>query len=349
MTYDYERVATPSSGLRLHLNENTAGCSPAVIEALRSFTRRDAASYPAYDAAVEACARRLGVTVDHVLLTNGLDEGILALSAAGLKGSRPDDPFEAVVVVPAFDMYAACADAVGGRVVEVPLGGGFTFPLDAVLASIGDRTRLVWLTNPNNPTGQVIPRDAILRVSEAARAALVVVDEAYADFSGTSLLAGPIFETHPNIVIGRTFAKAYGLAGLRAGALVAAPEVLRPIRRVVPPYSINACSAAALPVALGDTEYYNWYLGQAAESKQMMYAAFDRLGLRYWPSAANFVLVCLSGDARATIASLAARGVHVRDKSSDPGCARCIRVTAGVVADTQQFISALEEVLCGAA
>src|SRR5687768_14866768 len=121
MSYEYERVATPASGLRLHLNENTAGCSPRVIDVLRGLTREQAAFYPDYDGAIAAVASRLNVAADQVLLTNGLDEGILAVSVAALRGSAADDPFEAVVVVPAFDMYAACADAAGGRVVGIPL------------------------------------------------------------------------------------------------------------------------------------------------------------------------------------------------------------------------------------
>src|SRR5215831_11293570 len=111
MTYQYERVLTPSDGLRLHLNENTAGCSPKVTEAVQRLTRHEAAFYPDYDAALSACAAHLGVTPDQVLLTNGLDEGILATAIAGLRGSPVDAPHEAIVVVPAFDMYAACSDA----------------------------------------------------------------------------------------------------------------------------------------------------------------------------------------------------------------------------------------------
>ena len=350
MSYEYERVVSPAAGLRLHLNENTAGCSPAVLGVLQALTRQDAAFYPDYDVAIAACAGRLGVAPDRVLLTNGLDEGILALSVAALRGSSLDAPFEVIVVVPAFDMYAACADAVGGRVVEVPLGGDLTFRAAPVLDAIGPRTRLIWLTNPNNPTGQLVPREAILRIADAAPRAIVAVDEAYADFSGESLLEEPTLDRCRNIVVGRTFAKVYGLAALRAGALVAHPTTLAPMRRVVLPYSINVATAVALPAALADREYYDWYLGEVRESKSLLYGAFDRLGLQYWTSAANFVLARVEngtpGSGRRVVDRLAARGVYVRDKSRDPGCAGCIRVTAGVVADTRQFIRTLEEVLC---
>lgn len=345
MSFEYERVETTGSGLRLHLNENTAGCSPAVIAAVQGLTRLDVAIYPDYTAATAACARLFGVGADSLILTNGLDEGILAIAVAGLRNGPAASPFEAIVVVPAFDMYAACSDAAGGGVVEVPLGPGFTFPLDAVLERITDRTRIVWLTTPNNPTGQVIPREAIARIAAAAPSAIVMVDEAYADFAPDTLLASDLLASLPNIVVGRTFAKAYGLAGLRIGALVGDPDTLAPIRRVVPPYSVNACVAAALPAALGDTAYFDWYLDQVAQSKRLLYDAFDRLGVDYWKSAANFVLARFGEGCGRIAAGVAARGVHVRDRSRDAGCAGCLRVTAGVVEHTRAFITALEEVL----
>jgi histidinol-phosphate aminotransferase len=343
--YRYERVETPADGLRLNLNENTAGCSPAVIDVLRGMTRQDAGFYPDYGAAQAACAACLGRPEEQILLTNGLDEGILAITAAAFKGTR--DP-QAIVVLPAFDMYAACADALGGQVVGIPPGPDFAFPIDAVLAALDARTRVVWLTNPGNPTGQLIARADVLRIAAAAPQALVAVDEAYGDFCGATLLDDDAIDRYPNLIVGRTFAKAYGLAGLRAGALAASPATLEPIRRIVPPYSINAVVAAALPAALGDREHLRWYLAQVEQSKSLLYAVFDRLGITYWPSHANFVLA-RPADATAVVRGLAARGVHVRDKSGDPSCAGCLRVTAGVVDDTRAFIAALEEVTCGAA
>ncbi len=348
MTYEYERVPAPAAGRRLHLNENTAGCSPAVMAALGALTRQDAAFYPDYGEAIGATARYFGVTPDRVLLTNGLDEGILAVSVAALRGFAAAAPAEAIVVLPAFDMYAACSDAAGGRVIEVEPEPDLSFPADRVLAALSSRTRLVWLTTPNNPTGQAIGREAIVRIAEAAPDAIVFVDEAYADFSGVTLIGDPVLDRLPNLVVGRTFAKAHGLAALRAGALVAAPSTLAPLRRIVPPYSVNVAAAAALPAALADTAYYEWYLGEVHASKTLLYAALRRLGVTFWPSAANFVLARFT-DAATLVRRLAERGVCVRDRSADAGCEGCIRMTAGVVDDTRALIAAIEEVLCDAA
>jgi histidinol-phosphate aminotransferase len=349
MTYEYEKVATPSSGLRLHLNENTAGCSPAVVEALRGITSEAAAFYPDYTEAIAACCERLGVAQSDLLLTNGLDEGILAASVAALRNSPAEAPFEAIVIVPAFDMYAACADVAGARVIEVPQGDQFElFPLAEVLGAINPRTRIIFITTPNNPTGITVPRSSILAIAAAAPAALIFVDEAYADFSGITLIGDPAMGAHPNIVVGRTFAKAYGLAAIRAGALIGSTATLARIRRVVPPYSINVAAAVAIPAALRDRARYDWYLGEVRESKRLLYDALDRLGVVYWPSDGNFVLARFGESAGRVIRELAGRGIYLRDRSKDHGCAGAVRITAGVVAHTRRCIDALEEVLCGA-
>lgn len=348
MSYDYERVPTPATGLRLHLNENTQGCSPRVIDALRRLTRTDAAFYPDYDAVTSAVAAYLDVTRGELVLTNGLDEGILGATIAAGRDRTRGIP-EAIVVVPAFDMYAACADVTGARVVEVQAGPDFDFPLAGVLRAITAQTRIVFLTSPNNPTGVPIEPDALFAIASAAPGALIFLDEAYADFAGTTVVGGPALKAHRNIVVGRTFAKAYGLAALRAGAVIGDPATLAPIRRAVPPYSLNACAAAALCAALEDVDYYRWYLDQVRTSRDLLYGALARLGVRYWRSGANFVLADFGHSASRVVEGLARREVLVRDRSKDPACRGCVRITAGVVEHTRACIAALEEVLCGAA
>jgi histidinol-phosphate aminotransferase len=346
MTYHYERVITPASGLRLHLNENTAGCSPKVVEALQALTRTEAAFYPDYDQAIDTCAAYLGVAPNQLLLTNGLDEGILAASVTALRRGASDPQREAIVPVPAFDMYAACSDAVGGRVIEVSAGADFAFPLRSVLEAVTSHTGVIFLTTPGNPTGQRIAREDILQVATAAPQALIFADEAYYDFCGETLIGSRDLLKLPNVVVGRTFAKAHGLAGLRVGALVGAPETLGRIRRAVPPYSLNICATVALCAALQDREYHSWYVEQAKTSRQLLYDALDRLAVRHWKSDANFVLADFGESAPRVVASLAARGVFVRDRSSDPQCRGCVRITAGVVEHTLAGMAALEEVLC---
>jgi histidinol-phosphate aminotransferase len=346
MSFEYERVVTPAGGLRLHLNENTAGCSPKVVDALQALTRTQAAFYPDYDEVIGACAAYLGVARDQLLLTNGLDEGILAASVAALRRAASDPQREAIVPVPAFYMYAACADVAGGGLIEVPAGVDFEFPLQSILDAVTSRTGIIFLTTPGNPTGKRIPREDILQIASAARGAVIFVDEAYYDFCGDTLIGSRDLLKLPNVVVGRTFAKAHGLAGLRIGALVGAPETLARLRRVVPPYSLNVCATVALSAALQDRGYHSWYVEQARTSRQLLYDALERLAVRHWQSDANFVLADFGEAAPRVVASLAARGVFVRDRSSDPRSRGCVRITAGVVEHTLAGIAALEEVLC---
>jgi histidinol-phosphate aminotransferase len=325
-------------GLRLHLNENTGGCSPKVVEAVRAFDARGLATYPDYRAAIRETAAFLGVDPDSLVLTNGLDEGVLLSAIAFLPPGEP--PPELVVAMPAFETYITTAKALRARVVPVPPGSDYAFPLEGMLAAVTPQTRLIYINNPNNPTGQPVPRDAIRRLARGASHAVVFVDEAYHDFMGDNFLSE--IGSYPNVVIGRTFSKAHGLAGMRVGVLIARPELLEPIRFVMPLFNLNVVAVAALRAALTDKEFTPWSVAQATESKRLLYDVLDRVGLRYWKSAANFVLIDGGDRARELVEGLIARGVLVRDRSKDPYCPNCFRITTGVVEHTQTAVKALE-------
>jgi histidinol-phosphate aminotransferase len=347
----YQREPELGDGLRLHLNENTGGCSPKVVEALRALSPMDAAIYPDYGRVNDVCARHLGVDPSRLLLTNGLDEGILAAAIAYLQrdpgtAASAGAP-EGLIAEPCFGMYADCIEAVGGCIVRVAPPADLEFPLDAVLAAITPRTRVIYLTSPGNPTGLLIPAAAVHALARALPDGLVFVDEAYADFTDAHFLGE--LRAAPNVVVGRTFAKAYGLAALRIGAVVGDEAVIARLRRSLPPYSINVAAAVALEAALGDQAHLDAYRGQVRASKARVYAVCDRLGLAYWPSEANFVLIRVGDRATAIVEALRQRRIFVRDRSSEPGCAGCIRITAGILAHTEQALAALEDILCAVA
>jgi histidinol-phosphate aminotransferase len=344
----YEKPAELYDGLRLHQNENTGGCSPRVLEALARLRPDQIAFYPPYAATVAACARYLDVAADAVALTNGLDEGIMALAVAHLRPTAGGGPLpEALVPEPAFEIYRFDTEVVGGRFVSVGPRPDFQLPLQAVLSAITAATRVVFLTNPNNPTGVSVPLEAIKTIAQRVPAeAIVFVDEAYAEFAGRTFI--PELPSFPNVVVGRTFSKAYGLAGLRIGCLVGAPALLETIRPAIPVYSVNVAAAVALPAALEDRDHLHAYLRQVTESKALLYAACDRLGLGYWPSDANYVLVDAGDRAAALVSGAAARGVYLRDRSTEMGCAGCVRISTGIVAHTRRCIDVLEEILCAA-
>jgi histidinol-phosphate aminotransferase len=343
----YQKPAELYDGLRLHQNENTGGCSPRVLEALATLRPDQIGFYPPYEAATRAVADYIGVDPDHLSLLNGLDEGITAM-AIGYLRSTPGGPVpEAVIPDPAFEIFAVDTDVVGAKPVHVAPNPDFSFPLERVLSAITDRTRVVFLTSPNNPTGALTPLAAIREVSRAvASGAIVFVDEAYFEFSGQTFV--PELAQFPNVVVGRTFSKAFGLAGLRIGAITGHPEALEPIRLALPVYSVNIAAVVAVQAALQDLAYVHHYLTEVDRSKTLLYAACDRLGLTYWKSAANFVLVRAGDRLDAVMRAAAAHKIYLRDRSSEPGCEGCLRVATGVVEHTRRFIDVLEEVLCAA-
>lgn len=337
----YTAPSVPVTGLRLHFNENTGGCSPAVLAALHSIAPTDTAFYPDYSEVTSAAERYFGVPAGWVQLTNGLDEGLHVVAQTAARGRTNA---AAVIVEPAFEMYAACAEAAGLRAIHIPPEPGFAFPLAHILEVATGDVRLINLTDPNNPTGLPIPHGNVEQIAEARPDALALVDEAYAEFSGRTFI-GPLLDRYRNLIVGRTFAKAHGLAALRVGALVAHPDALAPVRRLLPPYSLNICAVRALQAAFTDGAYLEAYVAQSIESKQLIYAFCERRGLPWWPSEANFVLLRLGADAAAITAVLASRGIFIRDKSAAPGCDGCVRITAGVVEHTRACLKALEDEL----
>ncbi|MBY0492986.1 MAG: histidinol-phosphate aminotransferase family protein [Cyanobacteria bacterium] len=340
-------------GLRLHLNENTGGCSQRVVDAVRAFDGPALATYPDFRDAILETAAFLGVDPDRIVLTNGLDEGILLVSIAYLINRAPEalvelsasltapsGTTEILVAQPAFEPYIHGAHSLGARVVSVPPGKDFAFPLEGMLRAITKNTRIVYVNNPNNPSGQPIPKDAIHQIAKAAGHALVFVDEAYHDFLGENFLSEAA--KYPNVLIGRTFSKAFGLAGMRVGVMIASPEILAPIRRCMPLFNLNVVAVAAMRAAIGDPSFRTWYLAQAKESKELVYAACDRAGLKYWKSTANFVLIDGGAKARQLIDGMIAKGVFVRDRTRDPATPTCFRLTTGVVEHTRKAAETLE-------
>ena len=343
----YDKPPEIYDGLRLHQNENTGGCSPRVLDALARLRAEEVGFYPPYAGASLACARYLGVEADRLALTNGLDEGIMGLAVAYLRPAVGGPVPEALVPEPAFEIFRVDTNVVGGRVAQVMPRPDFAFALDEVLAAITPRTRVVFLTNPNNPTGVSMPLDAIRQVARRVpREAVVFVDEAYAEFSGVTFI--PELPSFPNVIVGRTFSKAFGLAGLRIGCLVGAPEVLNPARAAIPVYSVNIAAVVAVQAAIADPGYVQNYLRETRESKDLMYAACERWGLQYWKSDANFVLVRVGARLPALVRGVAERGIYLRDRSSEPGCDGCLRIATGIVEHTRRAVAAMEEVLCAA-
>ena len=335
---DYHPPLGDRSGVRLDFNENTFACSPKVLETLGRISRAELTMYPERERVERVAAAHLGLQPEQVLLTNGVDEAIHVLCQTYL-----GEGDEMLLPVPTYSMYAVYASGTEGKLVEVPAGEAFRFPLETLLEKITPATKLIAIANPNSPTGQVVSREEILRVLEAAPQAAVLVDEAYFHFHGHTVM--DLIGRVPNLIVARTFSKAYGLAGLRLGLLAAATDQMQWLRRVISPYSVNSLALACLPAALDDQAYIDWYVGEVLEARKEFTAALDRLGVRYWPSEANFVLTSIGPKHAEFSRAMRDRGVLVRDRSADPGCDGCVRITIGTREHTAEGIRAMEQML----
>lgn len=327
-------------GLRFDFNENTVGCSPRVLERVRQLTAEELARYPERAAVEAAVASFLGVCPTEILLTNGVDEGIHLLCQTYLQAGD-----EALIVVPTYSMYRIYMMAAGAEVVAIPAGADFSFPLTEIVDRITARTRMIAIANPNNPTGSVASRNDLLRIADAAPGAALLIDEAYFEFYGQTLLPG--CRELPNLFVARTFSKAYGLAGLRVGALVGNEDQMRVLRRVSSPYNVNAVALACLPEALADQKFVSDYVNEIRQQRTRLERALDANRVEFWPSHANFVLMRVGpskAQAAAFVEQMRQREILVRDRSLDHGCEGCVRITLGPRKHADRLLAALEEV-----
>lgn len=338
---EYHPPLGDRSGLRLDFNENTFACSPKVRAALDAVTASSLTKYPERGPVEALVAEAHGLRPEQVLLTNGVDEAIHVLC-----GTYLDEASEILLPVPTYTMYEVYASATGAKMRTVQAQRkDWAFPFEEVLAAITPATRIVALANPNSPTGTPVTRQQILAIAKAAPQAIVLADEAYFHFHGETVIDLIGSPEYPNLVVARTFSKAFGLAGLRLGMLAAPVEAMQWMRRVISPYSVNALALACLPAALEDREYLQWYCDEVKAARSEFYAVCDELGVKAWPSAANFVLLEIGTAHREFTREMHARRVLVRDRSGDPGCDGCVRITIGTREQMRSAHDALREVL----
>jgi histidinol-phosphate aminotransferase len=321
--------------LRLDFNENTVGCSPKAIEALQKALTADALSiYPEYTDAIAKLAAFFQVSQDEFTMTNGTDEAIQLLVNTFVESSG-----EVLLVKPSYAMYRFYAELAGAAVREIDYPEDLSFPLEALLAAIRPETRVIMIANPNNPTGGAIGESEIRAILEAAPHAAVLIDEAYFDFFRVSVLGW--IRDYPNLFVSRTFSKAFGMAAMRCGCLFSSAANVAWLRKAQSPYSVNMPAAVAACAAVEDREYRTRYCAEVIQARQLAIKGLTRLGIRWFPTFANFVLFRAGERAIPIRDGLRERGVLIRDRSYEiPGC---VRVTIGTLAQTERFLEELEK------
>ena len=327
--------------LRLDFNENTVGCSPAVLRALSRMTAPEMAIYPEYQETTKRLARFFRVRPSEMHLTNGIDDALHLIADTFL------EPGNSVLVVePTFDMYRFFAELAGARVTALRYDDQMRFPVDAVIRELRQPSkrcpRVLYIANPNNPTGTLVESGELRRILRAASHTLVLVDEAYFDFSGLTILSW--IRRYPNLLVARTFSKSAGLAALRVGALFGKPEMLDAMRRAATPYPVNSAALVAADAAVRDPRFLAAYTREVLQSRAMLEKGLLALGAKIYPSRANFVLADFGTAAPRLVRALERKGILVRARRDFPRVG-FVRISAGTRADTRKLLRAMEGLL----
>jgi histidinol-phosphate aminotransferase len=329
---------------KLASNENVLGPSPRAIEAIKAAAPH-IWLYPDDTCFTlkNALAEFWNITPQHLILGNGSDEIIHFLGQAFLDSAIGD---EVILADPSFVQYKSCAMMADCDYKLVPLTDDLRHDLPAMKAAISERTKIVFIANPNNPTGTVVSRAELEEfLKDLPPRVLTVLDQAYYEYvEDEDSPNGLDFIENHNVIVLHTFSKAYALAGLRVGYGIARPELMAHLQQVRGPFNVNSLAQAAALASLGDDEQVKKAREVNASGKAQLEAAFDELGLEYSQTEANFVFVDCRQPSKELFSELLKRGVIVR--TGDPfGMPTWLRVTIGTPEMNARFISALREVL----
>ena len=325
--------------MRLDFNENTSGCGPAALRALRKLTAQQVAMYPEYAAPTRRIAAYFGITEHELLLTNGGDDALRVFFDAFVEPSS-----RVLICEPTFPMYRYYAEIAGARIEALRYGSEMEFPLDEFVSALRKKPAVAFIANPNNPTATLLPLATIQKVLLAATHTVVVIDEAYAEFSGVTVLSW--IRKYPNLFVTRTFSKAAGLAGLRLGAAMACRESLSLLRRAMPPFPVNIGALVAAEAALRERSSIRNYVKQTREIREWFAGELARLGVRTFPSAGNFLLADFGVQGPALFKKLASQGILVRERSQDIGPG-FVRISIGTGSEMKRLVKVIQKEIVG--
>ena len=324
--------------LRLDFNENPIGCSHAVRRALAKLSSATISSYPEQGTVRRKLARHFGVRAQELLLTNGTDE---ALSLIVNSFVEPAD--RVLFVEPTYAMYRFYSELAGARIVAPRYDAEMQFPFEDVILELRSGPRVFFLPNPNSPTGNLLSRVQLRRILKAAAETIVVIDEAYFEFSGFTVI--PWIRRHKNLIVTRTFSKTAGLAGLRLGCIFVHAELAAAMRKAQSPYPVNVAALAAAEAAIHDRRFLTRTVREVRRARSELERSLARLGIKSFPSAGNFLLVSFGGRAKQIVEALERKGILVRDRSSDFGGEGYVRITLGTLAQTRRLVRELGHIL----
>lgn len=330
----------PKEIVKIDRNENPLGPSQKVVEAL-SRALPMSYRYPPDESRslMDKIANFVGLTPEHVLLGDGSNMLIDVLVKTFID---PSD--EVIVSYPTYAMYETFVKLMNGRVRSVPKDGDFNWSVDGIVEAISPKTKLVFICSPNNPTGNVMSKEDLVSIVKEGVA--VLLDEAYAEFARTSLVK--LIPEWDNIIVLRTFSKAFGLAGLRVGYMLANPDLIEIMKRVTPPFAVNVLAIVAAEAALDDLEYLTKTKEVVKSGREYIYNALNKVGgVTAYPSEANFVLIRVDGvESEEIVSNLLGSGILIRDCAKMRGLGpNFVRVTVGTMDENRRFVEAFKELI----
>jgi len=323
--------------IKLDLNENLMGCSLKVIEALKKITCNNVAVYPEYDEFMNKLGSYLSVDVDNILLTNGADNAIKTVMDTYLEKGD-----EIIIPVPTFYMFENYASILGVEKKLVEFNNDLSFPLEKIIGSITPDTKMIVIVNPNNPTGTIVNDEDILRVVEAAKDAVVVIDEAYYQFSEKS--SKDMISSYDNVIIIQTFSKGFGLAGVRLGYIISNKDVINELKKVVLPYTVNGLTIVAASAALDDLDFVNHYVSIVKENRDYILNELQELGVKTYPSDANFIIADFGENSNSVLQKLNEKNILVRDVSNNPLLDGCLRIAIGTREQMETLVDEIKAI-----
>lgn len=332
-----------SEVVKLASNENPYGASPKAIKAAQ-MALENMNIYPdsnSYDLR-NALAKKHGLDSNMFIFGTGSDGLIELLCKTFIE---PGD--EAIIPYPSFSLYETNVLASNGTAIKVPLNNDYAMDLDKMKKAITDKTKMVWLCNPNNPTGAAYSENAQTEfINSVPDDILIVIDEAYYEYAlGDKEYPNSqkLLKEHKNIIILRTFSKIHGLASLRVGYGMAAPSIINSMDKIRAPFNVNSIAQAAAVAALDDVEFEKTTILKNEENKRYLYAEFEKLGMPYIKSNTNFIMVNTMRDSKTMYVELLKKGYIVKG-GHVLGMEGFLRVTIGTKEECRGFISALKEI-----
>jgi len=335
---DVQRELGLTEVIKLASNENPFGCSKNVEKVLKDFLS-DIALYPDGNATVlrEKLAAKHGLKPEQFIFGAGSNEIITFIAQVFL---NPGD--ESIYADPSFTWYDTAVKMSGANPVTIPLKD-YSHDLDAMKNAVSDRTKIIWICNPNNPTGTIVTTQQLDNFLESVPGNIVIVlDEAYYEYARGDVYPEtvPLLEKYPNLIILRTFSKAYGLASLRVGYGMASGEIVSYLNRIRPPFNINTLAQMAAAAALDDQDFVQNTVTETRKGLNFLYNAFDEMNLHYVKSYTNFIWVETCLPSKELFDKLLRKGVIIR-----PFMGNWVRITVGTHEENNKLISAMKEVL----